>query len=269
MQQPDQPSVEPPTVPEVGAGPVVKPAAPRLWPYALAAGLIAGTLSWLAGEAVHGQFKLQRVVPANWKDLNPYQKADHYSREERLKEPLVVAKNTALTYGILGALLGGALGLAGGLARGSTRDGLWAGAIGLIATGAVAAGACALAAPEFRRYVDLNPDAGVMPPMLTHAVIFALAGATAGLAFGWGLRGRLTMLRSFVGGLIGALIGTVIFEVIIAMAYPLMRRLEPVPSEWFPRLLVHLCVALATAAIIVVSLQSQRAPRTDPAPALD
>jgi hypothetical protein len=234
----------------------------RLWTCALAAALVGGIGSWLAGEAVYGRFQVQVVKPPNWNQLNTFERQDYLVRQEVSKEPTVATKNSALTYGILGGVLGAAMGLAGGLAGGSWYRGLWNAVIGLAAGVAAGAGGAALAVPMFFRYLD--PESSLMLPLLTHAAIFGLVGAVGGAVFGLGLGRGLSVLRATVGGLAGGLVGTVVFEVLIAIAYPLMKREAPIPLETIPRLAVHLGVAMFTALFVVLSLVSGRSAKAPP-----
>src|SRR5262245_15933429 len=115
-----EPVTNPDTLPDGtangGAIPGIHGLASRrsLWLWALAAGLLAGLVSWCVGEADYGLFKPDIVLPPNAEQMNSYQRSAYIALEYNRKTPPAERKNTALAYGILGACLGGALGLAGG-----------------------------------------------------------------------------------------------------------------------------------------------------------
>jgi hypothetical protein len=81
---------------------------------------------------------------------------------------------------------------------------------------------------------------------ITHAAIFVALGAASGFALGLGLGDRSALARAVFGGLLGALAGTFAFETANAVAFPLVRTFEVVPSEWLHRCIMYLCVAVCT-----------------------
>jgi hypothetical protein len=95
----------------------------------------------------------------------------------------------------------------------------------------------------------LDPAQGISLLFWTHAGIFAGIGAAGGLALGWGLGDWRTVVGCLIGGLIGSFAGVFAFEALNSLAFPLVPTFVPVPAERIPRLLVHLCVAMGTAAV--------------------
>jgi len=219
----------------------------RFWLLTLFAGLAAGLLSAFGGEKTYDAFALDPHYPANYGSTSGYERAAVRSDVERIAKQVVEMKKGTAAYGLLGLLLGVAMGVAGGLARGSIRSGL----LGVLAGGASGAltGAALSAAlvPVYFRLMD--PTRGLVGLFLIHAGIFAGVGAVGGLALGWGLGDRKLIGRCLIGGLFGSFVGTFAFEAINSLAFPLLGTFEPVPAERIPRLAVHLCVAIGTAAL--------------------
>ncbi|WP_435008378.1 hypothetical protein P12x_005600 [Tundrisphaera lichenicola] len=212
---------------------------------ALAAGLLAALAAGLGGEATSGTFQPPNRRPANFEQLDGYARGPALSEMVRQERPPTEAKNTALAYGLLGVALGGALGLAGGLAGRSSSASLKAGLIGAILGGAV--GALASWPMTLLFYRNLDPESGVLLPLLIRGGIWLPIGAAAGLAFGVGLGGSRSIVAGLLGGLVGAVIGTVAFELISVAGFPLVRLTSPIPGERTPRLLAVFCVAAGTA----------------------
>ena len=79
----------------------------HLWLWALSAGLLAGLVTCLVGEAAYDWYKPIFPLPANWAQLGPYEKPDVLSALLRKARPGAEAKNSALVYGLLGATLAG------------------------------------------------------------------------------------------------------------------------------------------------------------------
>lgn len=273
--QPDpatgRPEVPPDTGPLSEAAPATAKATTtttafdRLWPWALVGGLLAGLASWLGGETVHGYFEVEFVKPANWTEINPYERSSVQNRQILMKRPAAEAKNAAMAYGMLGAALGAALGLAGGLARRDVRAALIAGGVGLLAGSAAGAGlSAAMVIGIF--YPNLNPETGLLMPLIVHGAVWASIGIAAGLAFGLGQGDRRLVGRAMVGGLVGAVAGTIAFELISATAFALERVEAPIPSDRLARLAAHLCVAVFTALGAAYGLRERR-PTKERAPA--
>ena len=235
-----------------------------LWLLTLGAGLAAGLISWAGGEAMFNRFRIEDevVYPADYKKLSGYQKQSVTAQSQGDASRVVERKKAAASFGLLGLSLGVCLGLTGGLAGGSTRRAIF-GAVGGGITGAVGGGGLSYAiVPFFFRFFD--PEQGLLVLFFTHAAIFAGVGAAAGLGLGIGLGERSAPSASVFGGMLGALIGTFTFETANSIAFPLMRTYEPISTEWLPRLLVYLCVAIGTALMagLAAGLSSRK-----PAPA--
>jgi hypothetical protein len=114
--------------------------------------------------------------------------------------------------------------------------------VGLVLGGAAGAGMAALIGPIFYR---LNtPEPGTLVPALTHVAMWALIGVAGGLALALGLGDPRRIGAALLGGLLGAVMGTIAFETVNAVAFPLVRVLEPVPSDRILRLVAHMCVAV-------------------------
>src|SRR4051812_11889325 len=74
----------------------------HLWLWALSAGLLAGLVTGLVGEAAYDWYKPIFALPANWAQLGPYDRPDVLSALLRKTRPGAEAKNSALVYGLLG-----------------------------------------------------------------------------------------------------------------------------------------------------------------------
>jgi hypothetical protein len=225
----------------------------------MAAGLLAGLVSWGCGERTYNTFQSVFVKPPNWAKMNGYERDNYRSADESRQRPLLGQKNGALVFGGLGATLGGLLGLAGGLARRSPLSGMAAGAVGAV-TGALAAtGATVGAVPVFYRFVD--PEMGLMAPVITHMAIFGTIGAAGGMSLGLGLGGRANVLKGLLGGLIGGVLSAFAYNVVASLLFSDMRVYDPFPreaAERLPRLMMDLSVALCVSALAVASLQMSK-----------
>jgi hypothetical protein len=235
-----------------------------LWIVTLGAGIIAGILSGLGGEATSQAIPLSIQYPADFARLGGYQRDAVVAMLTGDAQRAAERKKAAAAYGLLGMLLGVGLGLAGGLASGSLRSGLWGAVVGGMAGAVVGAALSAELVPVFFRFQNPETDATMQGGLLmffTRAGIFSAIGAAGGLALGWGLSDRRLIGRAAIGGLLGAVLGALAFEVINALAFPMVRTYEPIPAERLPRMLVQLCVA--TGAAIVAAL-SARVPLSKP-----
>jgi hypothetical protein len=254
--QPDDAAVNPGTAPDDRPAPA-ESTAPRmamaipvarapLWYWSLSAALCAALLSWLGGETTQGHFAPDLQPIPKTKGMSPYERQALMNAQELGKRPIAEAKNSAVSYGLLGALVGAGLGLAGGLARRNPKAGLTAAAMGLVIGAATAAGlSAALVIGVF--YPLVTPQTGLFMPLAVHGGIWAGIGAVGGLALGLGLGDRRWVVRALLGGLMGGLLGTVAFEIFNAVQFALIRVETPIPSDRFARLAADLCVALGTA----------------------
>jgi hypothetical protein len=230
--------------------------ADRLAIWVLGAGLLAGVMAWLVGEATVGFFQ-PKMVTMN----TPAGRMTGASIQEVTRTDV---KNAALAFAVQGACLGLALGLAGGLARGSVRAGAVAGLAGMILGGALAFGASVVMQPVYYRSIQMDQvdqDLGV--PMLVHGSIWGAAGLAAGFAFGLGLGGgRSSIARAAAGGLLGALIAAFLFEAAGAMAFPKAATTRPLSLTPESRLMAKLMTSILSAAGIMSLVAGRSASRS-------
>jgi hypothetical protein len=208
-----------------------------LWTWALAAGVLAGLLSWAGGEAAW-----KGVRSAQTPKIVPFPTEEDHNRVIR-----GMAASTAVSFIQQGAILGAVLGLAGGLARRSGRAGLVAALLGgLIGAAAAAAAAYGLLPVYFRNVAPENDTLTL--PLLTHGGIWAAIGAATALAFGLGLGGRDRWARAALGGLLGGLVATMVYDLVGAVAFPIDKTSQPVSATIVTRLFAQLAVAVCVAA---------------------
>lgn len=211
-----------------------------LWTGALTAGMVAGVLAWLGGEAV-----FERVP---WPEpTGPFKS---FTDEERLQVARADLINAALAFGILGALLGMALGLAGGLVRRRARSAIVAAGVGLVVGGVVAVGATAAVMPVHRGLLQAVEADDLRLALGTHIALWATVGAAGGLAWGLGLGpgDRARVARATLGGLLGAVAGSVLLNLVGSLLFPLDATHRVLSASWRTRLLARLLVATLTAA---------------------
>jgi hypothetical protein len=211
----------------------------RLWPLALAAGLGAGVMAEAAGEAAYGFFRPAIVA-------TPLTGGSIVDTANNATKVAAEIKNSALASALLGAAMGLTMGLAGGLARGDRRAGVRAGLVGL-SLGAIAGAGTGLplAWVYYKNQRAIVDD--LFQPMLLHGGTWGAVGAVGGLAFGLGLGGRASAVRTVLGGLLGAALGTVLFELVGAVLFPLARTVQPLALSWDARMLARLSVATLAA----------------------
>jgi hypothetical protein len=228
----------------------------RIWALAVGAGLLAGVMSWVAGEAALTAFKpeLEEAHGMGVVLLLP-------SRKGEIKAD---TQNAALAFGLLGAILGLGLGITGGLVPEAIRirRGAIAALTGLAVGGALGVGASLALVPVFNQARMANPlSLDLTIPMLVHAGIWAAVGAGGGLAFGLGLGGdRRRIARATIGGLVGGALAAVAYEMIGALVFPLADTPRPLSLTWGTRLLARLLVTTlaAAGAAALVTFESSR-----------
>ena len=206
----------------------------RLWFWALGAGLLAGVLAWLVGEALLGANK-DRLTPK----MEPFPQLE-------TKLALLAAKQEVATliFAGLGACFGFTMGIAGGAARKSASASAKAAVAGLILGGIFAGGVAWGLLPIYFSNQKAQDD-DLLLPMLIHVGIASAVGAAGGAAMGIGLGGRTG--QTIVGGLAGAAGGAVLFEVIGALAFPTARTAEPISAAMASRLMLLLFVTVCAA----------------------
>lgn len=226
----------------------------RLWAWAIAAGLLAGLLTWAGGEVVWG-----RVLSSQRPKIIPFPTA-----EDRDRVIMGQVRSTSTSFIQQGAALGIVFGLAGGLARRSPRAMLAAALVGGLLGAVAATGAAYVILPVYYRNVEPQENALAIP-LLTHGTIWAAAGAAAGLALGVGLGGRGRWWRCAVGGLLGGAAGTVVYELLGAIAFPVDKTSQPVSATVVTRLIAHLAVGLLAAAGAAMAADPDALSRRPPA----
>jgi hypothetical protein len=242
------------------SGPAPSPAG-RLSAWALGAGLLAGVVAWLVGEATVETFRPKMITSDT-----PVGRLTAAPASEVIRTDV---KNAALAFAVQAAYLGLALGLAGGLARGSARAGAAAGLVGAVLGAALALAASAALQPMYYRNVRLDQiDQGLAVSMLVHGGIWGAGGLAGGLAFGLGLRGgRSSIARAAAGGLVGALLAALLFEVTAVMAFPKAATTRPLSLTPESRLMAKMMASMLSAAGIAALLAGRPAsPWSGPEP---
>ncbi len=204
--------------------------------FALAAGLVAGAGSWLAGEF---------IVAAYQSDLTPALKARPTAEDmRRLRDARLYS--ATLTFTAMGGFLGLAMGLAGGLAQRSATASARAAILGLVLGTASAASTALVILPIFFKRHD--PQTGdLVLPLFTHGGIWSTIGVVGGLAFGLGLGGRGRWKATLVGGLVGAAAATIVYEIVGAVGFASNKTELPLSSSITTRGMAQLLVAVLSA----------------------
>jgi hypothetical protein len=230
-----------------------------LWTAALSAGLLAGVVAWLIGEAAHEYF------PPKLVETTIRGRTGRGATPETMNEATV--KNAVLVFGVLGAVLGLSLGAGGGLAQRAARAAAVAAAVGLI-NGAVAGVAAAAAVlPRALRTEEFRED-NLVRPFLIYVGLWVPLGVAAGLAFGLGAgRRRGPLLAAAVGGGLGAVLGTGTYELIGGLAFHFARTLHAFSLTWATRLLARLRVTLGSAAGAALGAADRAVPSPSSPPA--
>jgi hypothetical protein len=242
-----------PSGPRVGPEPQgVPPRVPwrpaRLWALAMAAAVVGGTIPCFAAWKLANTFTVSARAAKMASGATP--DFTLYAREK----VGVSSRNAALANAIFGAVMGLALGLAGGLVSNSGRGRLVGPMAGLILGGAAGAASPFLIVPLFYRNYDPTSQ-NLLLPALVHAAIWIPVGVASGLAFGLGIGGRSTAIRGLLGGGIGILAGTVLFELVHAVALPLVRNDNALPTELLPHILSYALASLSIAVGIALAFQ--------------
>ncbi len=240
--------------------PAPLPRGGRLWSVTLAAGVLAGLVAWLGGEAC------RHLIPPTQRAVNV--KGMTLNAVDRRSAAAADAWNGTLAFAILGAALGAGLGAAGGIARGGGRLSLPAAGIGLVAGALGVAAVSAILLPTYNGYKQRQPDAAsqdLVLPLLVHLATWSTAGALGGLAFGRAWGQPRVVGRAVRGGLVGAAMGTVVFDLVGAAAFPEADTTKFLAATWMTRLFARLAVALLAAAGVAYSVGARRVPTPSPA----
>jgi hypothetical protein len=232
----------------------------------LAAGLVAGLLSWVGGEFTRDAFPVTIKEPPEVATMRSgMEKAAVLSPLWAAAQRAADRKKTAVAYGLLGALLGAGLCLVGRLSGGPAHRG-WSGPVGCGLAAAVAGAALSWALVPVMHRLQLaakasDPDFAMrflQIHCLIHAGIAVGIGIAAGLALGWGLGDRASLGRVLLGGLFGAVAGVVLFEVINSLAFPMARAETPLPEASLARLAMYLGVAGGAALLAGLATEARR-----------
>jgi|GEM_PF-2024621 len=218
----------------------------RCWGLAILAGLVAGVVSWLGGEAIYGRFIPPLIATSGFPTIEEIQAAKRARNAG-------VTMEAGLTAVMMGAALGLMLGLAGGGVRKSGRAAAIAGLAGLFLGGVGAAVATWSLMPAFLRIYDPDKDV-LLVALLVHGSIATVIGAGVGTAFGAGISGGIRgerhglIGRTILGGLLGAAAGMLIFQIVGMMVFPLDHTTLPVSKSSNSRLASHVLLTLLASA---------------------
>ncbi|GAC1475750.1 MAG: hypothetical protein NVSMB9_28780 [Isosphaeraceae bacterium] len=213
--------------------------------FALMAGILAGAVSWTAGELTVNHYSIPTKTETIMNVV--------VQRPVAGAEESTMFRNAMLSFSLLGAVLGLTMGLAGGLARGSARSAAGASILGLLLATAAAAGSSALLVAYFLK--NWNPDSeNLILPLLVHGGIWSAIGGGAGMAFGAGYSGIRGLLVGLIGGLVGGALGAAAYEVIGAIAFPLDRTVDPVSITRGSRFLARMAVGVLVAVCVAVAI---------------
>lgn len=260
---PNAPNGSDPTPNEIGLpAPSV---ASRFGP--LAAALVAAILAWQVGATARADYDATFTRPANWGKMGAYEQSNYISGQHRRSRDVAETRNTAIAFGTLAAALALSLAWTGGWLAGSRPLPIrLVVGLGMALVGAgVVAGVTFVTVPLF--YEHENPETGLLVPGLIHGAFAAVVGLVGGLALGLGRGGWKAAVMGGAGGLFGAIIGVVVYEMIVSVAFPLIRLESPLPPETVPHLLLHLTIVLPVA-FLAASFAHPKGRKPDPVPTL-
>jgi hypothetical protein len=213
---------------------------------AILGGVLSGVLAFAVGELLYKRIPTE-LVPR-----------DLMGNKIMMPSPETVkvaaTKNAALAFSALGLCLAASLGVVGGFARRSTSSSVRGGLVGAVLGLAVGAGASLGLIPLAMEAQLDYPEHDLLLSLATHAAIWGLLGATAGLALATGFGEKRLLGSAFTAGLIGGVLGAVIFELIGATFFGLAETGKPISATWLTRLLARLLVTFGTAIAVVIVL---------------
>jgi hypothetical protein len=221
--------------------------------FLLGAGVLAGLISWAAGEGLREAIR----PPLSEVKL----RGSTRMMASRHDQAVAEYRNGAVAFAVLGSVLGAVFGAAGGLARRDPRAAAKAGLLGLTLGAASTIGVSMLILPPYSAYRELHPDESLqdlLRPMLVHLGPWATAGAAGGLAFAIGLAARGRIGAVVLGGFLGAAIGTVSYDIVGAFAFPLAGTARYLSLTAGTRLLARMAVTLSAAAGVAIGLIEER-----------
>jgi hypothetical protein len=223
------------TVPDSRGANPPRPAL-RVWAIALVAGVAAGLLAWLVGEATYGFFQprlYQITLILGQKTMQPTIGSLNAA----------ALKNATLAFAILGGVTGLAMGIAGGLAGGSPVRGVKVGVVGLVAGEAVGA----LASLALIRFFFLRtvPDSNdLLTPILIHGGVWLAIGVVGAVAFAMGLGCARGIPRAIEGACVGALLASVVYHLLSASLFPDSNSTDPIAGTSLVRFLAMIFVTV-------------------------
>jgi hypothetical protein len=218
-----------------------------VWGIAVAAAVVAGLVSWLAGELALNAFqprlfKIQVLGGATF--VQPTTQSQNAAD----------FKNATLAYAILGGMTGLAMGLAGGLAGRSILRGVIAG-LGAAAIGAVVGTFASVALLRYFHRGHVPDPNDMSSPILVNAGIWMAIGAVGGLALAIGMSCARRAPQAVLGACLAACLGAVLFQLLAATLFPESGYAEPIASSSTVRLLAKLLVTVLVAAGAVLAVQ--------------
>jgi len=170
---------------------------------------------------------------------------------------VAATKNAALAFGALGLCLAGSLGVVGGLASRQASSPVRGGLVGAVVGLAVGAGASLGLIPlSLEAQLDY-PEYDLILSLASHATIWGLLGASAGLAFATGVGERRLIAEASMAGLAGAVLGAVMFELLGGAFFSLAETGKPISATWLTRLLARLLVTMGTAFAVATRLPNK------------
>jgi hypothetical protein len=216
---------------------------------AIFGGVVSGLLAFALGELLHQRIPTE-LVPR-----------DLMGTKIMVPSPetlnVAATKNAALAFGALGLCLAGSLGIVGGLARRQGSSLLRGGLVGVVLGLAVGAGASLGLIPlSLEAQLDY-PELDLILSLTTHAAIWGLLGASAGLALATGFGEKRLIVPAFMAGLAGGILGAVVFELIGGTFFGLAETGKPISATWLTRVLARLLVSLGTAIGVVTVLPKE------------
>ncbi len=213
-------------------------------------GILAGLASFGVGEAIY------HIIPAKL-----VLQTGHFGMKvmgaTQQTQMTADAENASLAFGALGLYLGGFLGIAGGLARRSTIAAITGGLLGVLLGAALGAGVSRAVLPAFLKVLDDYQVNDLLIPVLTHALIWGLVGASAGLAFAVGLGERRLVGQAVFAGVAGAVLGSIAFDMIGATFFTSAWTAQPISHTWPTRLMARLLVTIGTAVALALLIPTR------------
>jgi hypothetical protein len=213
----------------------------------LLGGLLAGLVAFGIGEAIY------EIIPPELVEQDV--SGNKVMLSTSATRIAAATKNSALTFGALGACLAGCLGIVGGLARRSMRAVLTGGLLGFVLGIAVGSGVSYALMPTFLWARAYYFEHDILISLLMHTSIWGLLGAAAGLVFAIG-SGERRLGQFLTAGFLGAAAGAVAFEAIGAVFFTLADTDEPISQTWPTRLMARLLVTVGMSVAVMLWLSN-------------